>query len=210
MSQPPPSDEATLRELALRLAYPLPRGMAHVHDQQLFVGTLPPPLDTLLPVPEYAIILGGVRSVTVHADAEDVIEQPQYTAFLDIPSTVQSALEFFRGQFTARGWIEQPLIGQQRGGFMLAVTNYTCLFAHPEHESVQLSLVGSTDLAMQVRVQNEPLTRKPLERQGYPRVYKPDLLPPLVPPAGARHISGAVEGVPITCIPTPISSPNLT
>jgi hypothetical protein len=194
MSQPPPSSEAVLREMALRLANLLPRGLSDVRDQQLYVSVLPPPLDALLPVPENAIILGGVSSVMVHADAEGVIEMPQYTAFLDIPGTAVSALDFFRGQFAARSWEEQPMLGPRRGGFVLEFAPNTYIFTHPDHEGLRISLDESAGPVTQVHVQREPQTRMPprqAERSGR-HIF--DLLPPLTPPAGARQMTGSGSG----------------
>ncbi|HEU5367185.1 MAG TPA: hypothetical protein VFU69_01925 [Ktedonobacterales bacterium] len=194
MDTNPESREALLEALALRLTVsPFdPR----TQNPQLFVGQMPDTLPFELPIPEGSRIIGGIARSPEHIDI-----------LLDVPLPPEQALAFYKERLQAAGWSEpeQPMGMAQRGGFVhssiLALSHSVTFCKGPRGPSLDVRALseqaGFTDVRLSLNLderespcgQAARMRRERMHRHGFDQ-----LIPPLVPPAGARQMGGGGGG----------------
>ena len=180
--------EAILRDLVVRLAtFP---GDPRVSNPQLLVGQIPEGLSAEIPFPADNRVLGtlirGPQDSTIVVDA-------------DLPPA--QVLDFYRERMKAAGWQELEMPGgMHRGGFMhSSITNaldarFTfcrgsrgpslTVIAYPRAADET-----KTDLRLELDATGQQCTQQAKMR----RMHRPimhELIPPLIPPAGARQQGG--------------------
>ena len=180
--------EAILRELVVRLAtFP---GDPRVNNPQLLVGQIPEGLSAEIPFPADNRVLGTL------------IRGPQdSTIVVDTDLPPAQVLDFYRGRMKATSWQELEMPGgMHRGGFMhSSITNALdaritfcrgsrgpslTVIAYPRAADET-----KTDLRLELDATGQQCTQQAKMR----RMHRPimhELIPPLIPPAGARQQGG--------------------
>jgi hypothetical protein len=111
MMSEPHQDEATLRELAIRLLSPRYPGAESMQVTDLLPGQMPPDPPIELSLPPGARLIGSV------------IRGQDSTTIFDTDLTSEELLAFYRERMTAIGWTEQEQFPspQQQSGFVHAM-----------------------------------------------------------------------------------------
>ncbi len=190
----PENREALLEALALRLttSFADPR----TNNPQLFVGQLPTNLPFELPIPEGSRIIGSLARSAAHL-----------TIVLDVPLPPGQALAFYMERLQAAGWAEpeQPPGIMQVGGFVhsrLQALSHSMLFCKgPRGPSLHFFALaeqnGITDVRLDLNLDERESPCGQAARMRRQRMHRPgfeELIPPLVPPAGARQMGGGGGG----------------
>lgn len=104
-NQPPQSDDATLRELALALIPSRNLGALPEEGRDLLVGQLPPDFPGDIP------LLPGARVVGSLVAHDSVV-------VLDTDQPGEEVVRFYREQLTGAGWLVDDFMGPHQGGFL--------------------------------------------------------------------------------------------
>lgn len=99
------NDDATFRELAMKLIAARYPNLLSEEPPQLLVGQLPPALPFDLPLPEGTRVLGTL----LQGDASTA------TMVLVTERSPDEVVEFYKERLKAAGWSEEEFPGQQRG-----------------------------------------------------------------------------------------------
>jgi hypothetical protein len=154
-------------------------------DRELLVGTLPPNLPFVLPLPDGAQLLGSY-----------VTSEP--TVVFETALAPDAVLDFYRGQLLPMGWsIEDPFGHSQCGGFVHTMLHGDrrgmTFFQHgPEGPSLNVACLSAPNQPITVHVDWRPegIMRG---RRLPSRIRREDpmsVLPPIYPPDGARQQGG--------------------
>jgi hypothetical protein len=204
--QPPPDDDALLRELVERLlaqAGPAPPGVT-LPPVRLLPGALPADLPIAPPLPPGARLIGSVVRPTffgsptalgpeVGEGVEIVIDAPQPPAMV---------LEFYREALAAQGLTAPPTVrGFRPGGFLPSVGITSAAFfcggeRVPFVEVVALPRQGQpTDVRVRIQPFPGPCGAS-FGPPGPPPSPPSDPVPPLEPPPGVTVLPGGGGGSP--------------
>lgn len=190
----PESREALLEALALRLT--ISPFDPRTQNPQLLVGQLPDNLPFELPIPEGSRVVGSLARSPEHIDL-----------LLDVPLPPEQALAFYKERLQAAGWseLEQPMGMPQRGGFVhssILAQHLNVYFCKgPRGPSLHFSALreqaGFTDVRLDLNLDERESPCGQAARMRKQRMHRPgfeELIPPLVPPAGARQRDGSGGG----------------
>ncbi len=179
------NNEVVLRELAIRLStYP---GDQRDRDPQLLVGQLPSDLPFDVPLPEGSLILG---SLLRNAQQAEIV--------FDTTLPPGGVLDFYKERLLAAGWYEPTAtLGPSEGGFVHtgfpggATSLLFCQSTRGPSLTVNAfkGKAGRTDVRL--TVDRSPLSSPCAQRsRSHRRMAEHDLIPPLLPPLGARQMGG--------------------
>ena len=184
--------EAILRELFVRLStFP---GDPRVYNPQILVGQTPEGLPADIPFPAHSRVLGtlirGPQDATIVVDA-------------DLPPA--QVLEFYREHMKAGGWQESEMPGgMHRGGFMhSSIANVFdaritfCRSSRGPSFTVTAYPRATDETKTDLRLELDATGQQCTQQARMRRMHRPlmhDLIPPLLPPTGARQESRGGSG----------------
>ncbi|HZS77069.1 MAG TPA: hypothetical protein VFA41_10690 [Ktedonobacteraceae bacterium] len=185
----PGTNDALLHELVLRLSvFP---GDPRVSNPQLLVGRLPGNVD--IPLPEGCRVLGSLMR-----------SQELVNIVLDSTLTPEAVLQFYKEKLTAAGWKEQETLRPMRGGFthsnavMFENRMVYCKGVQGPAFTVNAfeGSNGITDVRLEYNSSSEfsPCGQQNRMRQRMMHHTIQNLIPPLLPPKGARQFASGGGG----------------
>jgi hypothetical protein len=183
--------EALLEELALRLStFP---GDPRVDSLQLLVGQLPANLAIGIPLPEKSQVLG-----TLIRSPEDI------DIVLNSELSPDAVLNFYKECMTAAGWNELETMRSMHGGFVHAgfpaFENRITFCKGPDGLAFTVNAFegkqGHTDVRIDVNAGSEhsPCAQPNRMQQRMMHRDLQNLIPPLMPPKGAKQQGGGGGG----------------
>jgi hypothetical protein len=191
----PASRETLLEALALRLA--ISPFDPRAQNPQLVVGQLPDNLPFEVPIPEGSRVIGSLARSAAHL-----------TIVLDVPLPAEEALAFYKERLQVAGWAEpeQPMGMMRAGGFVhssILAQHLNVFFCKgPRGPSLHFIALreqaGFTDVRLDLNLDEREspcgqAARMHRERRMHGMGFE-RLIPPLVPPAGARQMGGGGGG----------------
>jgi len=180
-------DDVRLRTLALRL---LTSGYPRIERLEVRVGQLPDDLPTPIPLPDPSLLLGSVSGIDPSPSG---MIRPRTEIFFDTPLPPAKVDAFYRDRLSMEGWLTSGADTPRGGGFQEESREILRLpFYHPgNHRGLWITAHkrGDTETAVQIEVGEYRLVA-PASTHALP----PPPLPALLPPPGARYLSGWMGG----------------
>lgn len=186
----PGAREDLLRELALRLVtYP---GDPRNDNPQLLVEQLPDNMAIPVPLPEKSQVLGTL----IHGPENiDIV--------LDSELSPDAVLSFYKERMAEMGWNELEMMGPMHGGFMHSrypgFVHHTTFCQGADGPGLTLNTIEGKQQGSDIRLhlafgsEYSPCAQI---HQRHQRMHRGlhDLIPPLLPPAGAKQYGGGGSG----------------